>query len=232
MAEETVTILSGTRSELGGVEVGVANVFERPERAAGLSCLLLFAGKQMVLAPGDDVELGTVRARLLRFEDDRAGISAVFSLLPDDRARLREEPLRSEFSFSPLAAFELAERLRRATPGILRALGSPAASLDWTSASTDRYDREWNGGEIGPSTQTRSVAQCPANCEASVTVDVIRWSPQDVQKTELYAHWRFDSVSAGLFSGSEGEGPLSRAWLTTDSPAIVQQLSAVLDAAL
>ena len=216
MTSETITILSATRSELAGVTVGVGNIFERRERPGGWSCQLVLPDWTLIMAVGDDVDIAGSRFRLVAFEEGKTGRAAVFERFEDPPRRslsaLVDGRMEIVYLPEPLSASPLAKRLRELSPRILAALG-PAApvQLAWQSSSRDEIHREWNGGTVGPSTMTQWKARAddiePGPVEANVSLDIVRWSPDEVYRTEIAAHWRSGAVSMSLSGRAEGLAP-------------------------
>ena len=113
----------------------------------------------------------------------------------------------------PVAAHELAALLKELTPSILGELSGGAAIpvAEWTSEARDRMHREWNGGETGPVSVTRHVAVFIRGvaAEASVTVEDIRFAPDELYRREVSAYWRSGEASAHVFLRSEGDAPMA-----------------------
>jgi len=127
---------------------------------------------------------------------------------PADCALNDEKPPRH---IAPLPAGELAKRLREATPAILDLLGgNPPGVLHWRFDTKDETTTEWNRSELGPSTE--SVWTLVADIfgvEAAVRCEIIRWSPSDIQCTEVLAHWRTAARVVTFFARGEGVSPIS-----------------------
>lgn len=215
MAAETIRILSATRSELAGMSVGVGNIFERPDHPRGWSCQLVLPDRTLVVGIGDEVDIAGARFRLAGFDEGRAGRAAVFerieapprrslSTLVDGRLEVVDLP-------EAMSATTLAKRLRDASPDVLEAIGQlRAPPLEWRKTSRDETHREWNGGTLGPSRLTRWTATFGDGraMEASVSLDVIRWSPDEVHRTEVAGFWRYADRSGSLFARADGTAPV------------------------
>jgi hypothetical protein len=125
---------------------------------------------------------------------------------------MSEHGERAARAIQPLAAGELAKRLRDATPAILEALHGtpPVMRLDWRFQTRDYTVMEWNRAELGPSTEAVwTLAPADSGVEAVVRYESIRWSPVDVHHLEVMAHWRAGVRTASLFARGEGEAPVT-----------------------
>lgn len=226
MSRDTVSILSGTRDELGDVTVGVGNIFEREERPGGLSCVLALPDRQVVLVEGDAVDIGTSRYRLLRFDIEPHGRRAVFERInlegaPSATPRRSLSTIAEERNFQslalvhPMPAADLARAVRFSTSEALALLGPEIGPVvDWTESRTEQTHREWNGGELGPNTLVRWAANFAAasvSVEASVSLEIVRWSPDDVLREEVFAFWRNGQRTASLSARSQGTGAIGAA---------------------
>lgn len=142
-------------------------------------------------------------------------------MAPDGVARQSRSMTTEPRAIPPIAAAELAERLREATPQIIAALGGrlPRGRLNWRFETRDDIVKEWNGAEIGPSTHA-SWTWKTKGAEATVRLDTIRWSPSDVHRTEVTALWEVASRRAALFARAEGEGAITE----TRADAAIQKL--------
>jgi hypothetical protein len=211
VARADVSILSGTRSELGGVDVGLANVFERPARPGVLTCLLALPDRDVVLGEGDVVEVGGASYRLVGFEPHRTGTHA---------AIFRPEPAAPTPAVSATAqpvilhSAPLASALRAATDEILAALGGATpAAVGWNHDSQSVMHREWNGAEFGPTVTERWTAAFDASdskrVEASVTLEDIRYTPEFPWRVDVSGYWRVGDERASLLvrSDADAKGP-------------------------
>lgn len=215
MAAETIRILSATRSELGGVSVGVGNIFERPELPGRWSCALALPGRTIVMSPGDVVTVGSASYRLSAFEDGAAGRVAVFEHI-DAAPRRSLAELAGESHHvatlpEPVPAARLAESMRAASPAVLAAMGAAMpARVVWATEGRDETHRDWNGGTLGSSRLTRwtGTVECGQAIEASISLDIIRWSPDEVYRTEVAGFWRHADRSGSLFARAEGTAPV------------------------
>ncbi|MGE0502987.1 MAG: hypothetical protein AB7I79_20165 [Rhizobiaceae bacterium] len=118
--------------------------------------------------------------------------------LPKDRAPL---------AVPPITAASLAKLLRESTPAILAALSGepPGGTPRWRFESRDEITKEWNGGEVGPSTHAVWTFEAgAASAEATVRLDTIRWSPDEVYRMEVSGHWRTAGRGVSLFARGEG----------------------------
>jgi len=121
-----------------------------------------------------------------------------------------EEPAREPRTIPPIAAADLAERLRAATPQIIAGLGGklPGRPIKWRFATRDETDIEWNRSELGPSTYASWVWKT-GRAEAVVRFDTIRWSPVEVHRMEVTGLWEAAGGRAVLFARGEGETPIT-----------------------
>ncbi len=209
MSQERISIQSGTRDELGGVDVAIANVYERKKRAGVLSGILVLPEEERIIAPGDVVDLGGKRFRLEIIEKNvRGTFEFVFVELGAGAEDRSEKILPVEIS--PLGARALADLLMAVSENILAGLGFAGTILRWEEASRDDVMRDWRGNETGPSTKYSFIAQFDGSggaderLEARVRLEYIRWSPQELSSTEVSGFWRWGEKTAHVFASARG----------------------------
>ena len=237
MAQE-IGILSGTRDDLGGVEVAIANVYERPERPGAPSGLLILAGESRIIAVGDELQLGGRRFRLDAIRPHRTGaFTFVFTeVVAAPPAGGSRRPY-ADHRVPAVGAERLARILRDLTPAFLAALdpARPCPALTgWHLDSRESWTEEWNREQLGPSKhhdhQARFADGEGSRIEARIRHDVIRWNPQEVHRVELSGSWLRGAAALSLFARAEGMtrfGALSTSGFTE---AMLAELRAALAA--
>lgn len=215
---DTTEILSGTRDELGSVAVGLANVYERPERPGRLSGLLLPDGEEpQIVAEGDEIALAGQRFRLESIRQHRTGAYLFVFRRLQDAAAPRKSPSLSEARISlqshaipAVAPHRLAGSLRDVTPYLLSTLGAkPPELLDWRVESRESWSTQWNGERLGPSTHRDHHARFAGDgrrVEAGVRHEIIRWSEWQVARSDVSGFWRLDDATLSLFAHCDGRG--------------------------
>ncbi len=222
-----ISILSGTRDELGGVELGIVNVYARDEKPGGLSGQLVLEGGDQIIGIGDKLRLGGKKFRLLEIEAHRTG-AHVFHF--EDMAEVPvSDPAKSSASpIPPVSAAALESHLKKITPDILGLLGGGRFEITaWKTSSTDSMTTEWNGMQSGPSTHVMQVAVFSSEAhdatECTLRRDTIRYDPHEIYRQEVSAFWRVADKSAHVFARGEGEQPISEIW-ASDLPGPVLAL--------
>ena len=126
---------------------------------------------------------------------------------------------------APVAPSELARLLREATPRILDRLGRTIAQpARWRFETRDETDIEWNGARAGPSTYALWRLALRGRAEAHVRLDIIRWSPDVVQRTDVIGHWAVRDTATTLFASADGGLPVDEVrcdawvWDTVSGP--------------
>lgn len=242
---DTIDILSGTRDELGTVEVAIANVYERPERPGGLSGLLILGeDDRRVIAAGDEIGLAGGVFRLEAIRPHRSG-GHLFVFLPLPPAVAPAAPRRALADLRPAFASHaipavspgrLARLLRDFTPLLLAGLGeTPPTPEGWEKESRESWSTQWNGERLGPSThllrQARFAAG-PRRVEASVRHEIIRWSERSVARSDVTGFWRLDETTLSLFAHSSGreesEGPVESVSSDDLSATALERLRAAI----
>ena len=228
-----ITIRTGTRDELGGIEIGLVNVFERVERPGRLSVQLVLPDRDVILAVGDDVAVGGRAYRLVVLTPARGAYEVTFEEVPPAPASIPQEA--GNLAIPPVGAGELRALLRQLTPAILDHLagGEAVPSLrDWTSETTQTTHTEWNGGLIGPNTHHIDRAQFAVvgevGVEASITLDEIRYEPSEIYRREVSAYWRYGEAHAHIFLRAEGEARLDHITGVMLDPAILALIRGAL----
>lgn len=200
MRGAATTILSGTRDELGGVDIAIVNVYERPERPGVQSGKLITPDGEQFIAVGDEVALGGARFRLEAIAPHASGAYTFrFTAIPAPAAPEASTPI------TPIAPATLARCLRERSAAVLDLLGlNVTSTLAWTLVSRDSYNTEWNGEQIGPITHMEWTAALPDASEAWVGLDLIRYNPDDLYRAEVSAYWKVGDRSVHLFGRAEG----------------------------
>jgi hypothetical protein len=209
---ESITIRTGTRDELGGVEIGFVNVYERAERPGELSVQLVLSDRNVIVAVGDEIALGGFRFRLLALTPDRGAYAVRLERVEPEPEPAPVPPAAPRLAIPPVSAAELRKALHLATPAILRHLasgGSVPQVMDWQRETSQTTHTEWNGGEIGPNTSQHDQAVFGAGgdefIEARITVEALRYDPSEIYRREVSAFWRFGAATAHIFLRAEGE---------------------------
>lgn len=218
MNQETI-ILSGTRDELGGVEVGIVNVYRRAEKPEVLSAQLVLPEGEQLIGVGDVIALGGQRIRLTAITPHCTGAyNFHFTLMtakpPTSFPRSTVRPIPT------VAVSDFIKHLRMITPQILQRLAADSTTFeiaDWEETSNDSTSTEWNGMQIGPSTHRRAQARftdtkSEMNVEASIQHDIIRYDPSEIYRQEVSGWWKVGDRSAHMFVRSEGTDVARELW--------------------
>lgn len=225
MPAAAATILSGTRDELGGVDIGIANVYERDERPGVLSLLLVTPDGQHILAAGDSINLGGRRFTLRSLELQSGG--AYRCGFEEIAGTLAEAPATpsTTIPLSPQQPSALVATLRVRSERLLAALGWPAGSpVDWEHSARDTYHREWNGEETGPITNLAWTARL-AGAEARIGLDLVRYNPDQLYRADINGFWKAGERHASLFARADGDADLTEAIASGDIEAITAILA-------
>lgn len=227
---ESITIRTGTRDELAGVEIGFVNVYERAERPGELSVQLVLPDRNVIVAVGDDIVLGGSRFRLLALTPDRGAYAVRLEPVEPEPVPVPPEPPR--LAIPPVSAAELRKALHVATPAILSHLAggvSVPQVTDWQRESRQTMHTEWNGGEIGPNTSQRDHALFEAGTaeaiQATITLEELRYNPSEIYRREVSAFWRFGAATAHIFLRAEGEAQVDHITGDTLDPVILALIS-------
>jgi hypothetical protein len=222
---EPVTIRTGTRDELNGVDVGFVNVFERDERPGVTSVMLVLPDRQVVLTAGDAFEVDGAAFRLEAIEQVSGAYAVKLLSLSAPSVR---PPIETNLPLAPVAAHALRALLKQLTPAILGVLarGGPVPALvQWIADSSQSFHTEWTGAQLGPNSTSRdSAAFDPSvgvQVEATITIEEIRYSPDELYRREVSAFWRLDDVNAHVFLRAEGEAKFDHITGADLDPAIL-----------
>lgn len=207
-----ITIRSGTRDELGGVEVGLVNIYERAERPGRLSVELVLEDGGIILAAGDEVTLGGRMFRLLELVGDRGAYLVRFETVEPVPSPL---PAMHGLEIPSVSAEHLRGILRGLSPAIMQHLAGERDApelLGWTHESKQATHKEWNGGDIGPNSSHLDRAQFASGSgitvEANIVLEEIRFDPAEIYRREVSAFWRVNDAKAHIFLRAEGEAKL------------------------
>lgn len=229
---QTITILSGTRDELGGVELGIANVYERKERPGTLSAQLVLPDGEILIAPGDELSLGGSAFRLDAITPHTTGgHDFTFTRIAPEP----EPPKTRESVAHPIPVVspdDLYRRLHTISDEILRLL-APDKDLPpisgWTKTSTEETFTEWNGARSGPSTHYRAVAsfkgEVDEGTEATLRLDLIRYDPNEIYRHEISGSWSVDGQRLHIFLRAETGEDFTEVW-SSNLPAHLHALIA------
>jgi len=231
-----ITIQSGTRDELAGVDVGLANVYERPERPGELSILLVLPDRDLVMAVGDEITLAGRIFRLEAISPKGTGYQAHFLERLTDPV-VDPTPTKAVLAIPPVTPHRLVDLLKAQSAAILDVLADgaqvPPISA-WRSESRQSVHREWNGGEIGPNSHFHHVALFDdvgeAPVEARISREDIRYDPNEIYRREVSAFWRAGDATAHIFLRAEGMAELDHIVGDQLDPAIHRLICAAIDA--
>lgn len=218
-----IIILSGTRDELGGVEIGIVNVYRRPERPGGLSAQLVLPEREQVIGVGDLIDLGGQQFRLSAIVPHRTGAykfhfrqEAPEPSTPERRSTARAIP--------PISVTQLIRHLRQVSPQILGALATDGAVFEianWSENSKDSMTTEWNGMQSGPSTHRTFGAHLTGGhadaSEASIQHDILRYDPSEIYRQEVSGWWKLGNRHVHIFVRCEGLAEATELW-SSDLP--------------
>ncbi len=122
----------------------------------------------------------------------------------------------------PRSGHTLGKQCRDLTVDVLAALGADGVAVDgWDTESNDSYTSSWPGEQLGPTTRTVHTARLggAGDVSASVAVETIRWSPDDVTFVEVSARWRVGEARASVWARGQKTAPVESAAIHGDGTA-------------
>ncbi|MCB9992478.1 MAG: hypothetical protein H6873_02350 [Hyphomicrobiaceae bacterium] len=187
---------------------------------------MILPDKEMVLAAGDEFEVGGKTYRLDAIKPKPNGLFTIRVAGPAERRADVDDaamPPRIELS-SAATALQFRTVLSEISTDVLAGLagGAPPPIIGWIKSQSSSVSKDWTGEEWGPSHDHRWVAQFADDdvrrfgaLEVSLGLEDIRYSPNEEWRYEVSGYWRVGERSA--HAGARQDVPDLITWFFGDA---------------